>query len=50
VVKPHRGRLALRGDALDDPGVVDVENAVGDVRPRVVEGDEVAGDREGCRE
>jgi hypothetical protein len=41
VVKPRGGCLALRGHALDDPGVVDVEDTVGDFRTRVVEGHEV---------
>jgi hypothetical protein len=46
VVKSCGGGLALRGYSLNDPGVVDVDNPIGNLRTRLVEGDEVAGDRE----
>jgi hypothetical protein len=46
VIESHRRPIVTGRDALDDPGLVDVENPIGDLRLRLVKGDDVTGDRQ----
>jgi hypothetical protein len=46
VVKPCGGGVTPCRHALKDPGVVDIEDPIGNLGPLLVEGHEVTGDRE----
>jgi hypothetical protein len=47
MVEPSGSGAPSPRHTLNDPGVVDVEHPVGNFRLRIVEGDEVTGDRKG---